>query len=87
MTTHSLDHDQIIDQQQHAWNIGALRLVTILLVIGLCIHYVGLFDGERLADGGPAILLLLSEMFPPDFQSARSWLKPLIADASVLRAR
>jgi phosphonate transport system permease protein len=78
MTTHSLDHDQIIDQQQHAWNIGALRLVTILLVIGLCIHYVGLFDGERLADGGPAILLLLGEMFPPDFQNARSWLKPLI---------
>ena len=78
MTTHSLDHDQIIDQQQHAWNIGALRLVTIFLVIGLCIHYVGLFDCERLADGGPAILLLLSEMFPPDFQSARSWLKPLI---------
>jgi phosphonate transport system permease protein len=78
MTTHSLDHDQIIDQQQHAWNIGALRLVTIFLVIGLCIHYVGLFDGERLADGGPAILLLLGEMFPPDFQNARSWLKPLI---------
>jgi len=78
MNTRSLDHNVIIDQQQRAWNSGALRLVTMLLVIGLCIHYVGLFDGERLADGGPAILLLLSEMFPPDFQNARSWLKPLI---------
>lgn len=78
MNTRSLDHNVIIDQQQRAWNSGALRLVTMLLVIGLCIHYVGLFDGERLADGGPAILLLLSEMVPPDFQNARSWLKPLI---------
>ena len=45
MNTRSLDHNVIIDQQQRAWNSGALRLVTMLLVIGLCIHYVGLFDG------------------------------------------
>jgi phosphonate transport system permease protein len=78
MNTRSLDHNVIIDQQQRAWNLSALRLIAIFMAIGLCLHYVGLFDGERLADGGPAILRLLSEMFPPDFQNARSWFKPLI---------
>ncbi len=77
MSAHTLDHDRIIDQQQRAWNTGALRLAAILLVIAVCTYYVGLFDGERLADGGPSILRLLGEMFPPDFQNARSWLKPL----------
>lgn len=78
MTSHALDHDRLIDRQQRAWNRGALRLAAILLVVAVCAHYVGLFDGERLADGGPSILRLLGEMFPPDFQNARSWLKPLV---------
>ncbi|MDO8933828.1 MAG: phosphonate ABC transporter, permease protein PhnE, partial [Rhodocyclaceae bacterium] len=37
-----------------------------------------LFDGERLAEGGPSLLRLLGEMLPPDFANARDWLRPLI---------
>jgi phosphonate transport system permease protein len=78
MSTDTLDHGRLLDRQQRAWNLGALRLLGILFVIVACLHYVGLFDGERLAEGGPSILRLLGEMLPPDFANARSWLKPLI---------
>jgi phosphonate transport system permease protein len=78
MSTNTLDHGYILAQQQRAWNTGALRLTAILFGILACFHYVGLFDGERLAEGGPSILRLLGEMLPPDFANARSWLKPLI---------
>lgn len=78
MSTDTLDHGEILDQQRRAWNAGALRLLWILLAILGCLHYVGLFDGERLAEGGPSILRLLGEMLPPDFANARDWLKPLL---------
>jgi len=78
MSTDTLDHGRILARQQRAWNTGALQLVAILFVILACLHYVGLFDGERLAEGGPSILRLLGEMLPPDFANARSWFKPLL---------
>lgn len=78
MSTDALDRGHLLDRQQRAWNLGARRLATILLVIGGCLHYVGLFDGGRLADGGPSILRLLGEMLPPDFGNSRDWVKPLI---------
>ena len=77
MTTGSIDFEQILHRQQRAWNLGALRLAAVLLVVAFSMHYVGLFDGERLAEGGPSIARLLSEMLPPDFGNGRNWIKPL----------
>jgi phosphonate transport system permease protein len=78
MNTDTLDHSGILARQQRAWNVGALRLLAILCLIVACLYYVGLFDGERLAEGGPSLLRLLGEMLPPDFANARDWLRPLI---------
>jgi len=77
MTAGTIGFDRILDRQQRAWNIGALRLAAILAVVLACAIYVGLFDWERLADGVPSIARLLGEMFPPDFNNSRSWLKPV----------
>lgn len=70
--------DQVMNQEQRAWNQGALRLSAVLVVVTLCAYYVGLFDGERLAEGVPSLFSLLGEMLPPDFSDARNWVKPLI---------
>lgn len=77
MTAGIISLEQILDRQQRAWNIGALRLAAILAVVLACAIYVGLFDWERLADGVPSIARLLGEMFPPDFSNSRSWAKPV----------
>ena len=70
--------DEVLNQEQRAWNQGALRLGAVLVVVTLCSYYVGLFDSERLAEGIPSLFSLLGEMFPPDFSDVRSWVKPLI---------
>jgi len=70
--------DQVLNQEQRAWNQGALRLGAVLVVVTLCSYYVGLFDSERLAEGVPSLFSLLGEMLPPDFSDARNWVKPLI---------
>jgi phosphonate transport system permease protein len=57
------------------------RLAQTLLVLGIvgaCLAHAGLFDAERLAEGGPALLSLLGEMTPPDFGNLAAWGKPLL---------
>jgi phosphonate transport system permease protein len=71
-------YERIIDRQRRDWNIGTLRLAAIIVVVAICTYYVGLFDLERLADGGPSIARLLGEMIPPDFGNVLNWTKPLI---------
>jgi phosphonate transport system permease protein len=67
----------LLGEQDRAWNRGAVRLGFILALIAGCSYYVGLFDGERLAEGIPSLINLAGEMLPPDFSDARNWVKPL----------
>jgi phosphonate transport system permease protein len=55
----------------------ALGLAVLLLLGGLSLWSVGLFDFERLASGIPACWQILSDMFPPDFGRWRQWAGPL----------
>lgn len=71
-------YEQLLDETQHAWNKGVLRLGAVLLVILFCAGYVGLFDGERLAEGVPSLFSLVGEMLPPNFNEAGNWWKPLL---------
>lgn len=70
-------YDQLLRGQERSWNRGALRFGLALVVVGICSYYVGLFDGERLAEGIPSLFSLMGEMMPPDFGNAASWVKPL----------
>ncbi len=50
-------------------------------VIGVCLialWITGFFDPQRLAEGGPALSQLFSEMVPPDFSRWQFWIRPLI---------
>jgi len=55
-----------------------LYLLLMLLVVAVCLWVTGLFDGERMSRGIPAIGILISEMIPPDFSRWQAWLKPLL---------
>src|SRR4030065_653837 len=78
MTIMERSFDQVLNQDQRAWNQNALRLGAVLVVVTLCAYYVGLCAGARLAEGAPSLFSLLGEMSPPDFSDARNWVKPLI---------
>jgi len=78
MNSNSVNFEQILNREQRAWNVGALRFAVILAVIVFCAHYVGLFDGKRLADGVPSLFSLVGEMMPPNFSDARNWVKPVL---------
>jgi phosphonate transport system permease protein len=78
MNSNSVNFEQILNREQRAWNSGALRFAVILAAIIFCAHYVGLFDGKRLADGVPSLFSLVGEMMPPNFSDARNWVKPVL---------
>ncbi|MFN7023950.1 MAG: phosphonate ABC transporter, permease protein PhnE [Pseudorhizobium sp.] len=58
------------------------RTVGTWLLAGVIVftafYYVGLLDFSVLAQGLPAIAVLIGESFPPDFTNAASWLSPLL---------
>ncbi len=56
---------------------GSLRIGVILLIAAFCLWVTELADMERMADGLPAIGVLLSEMVPPDFSRWQRWIEPL----------
>ena len=38
----------------------------------------GMFDGDRISEGFPAIGVLISDMMPPDFTRWRQWIRPML---------
>ena len=74
----SQSYEQLLGAEQRAWNRDAVRLAAVVAVIMVCVYYVGLFDGPRLAEGVPSLFSLLGEMLPPNFTDWRNWITPLI---------
>ena len=54
-----------------------MTMAVLAIVLAGCCHYAGLFDAERLADGIPSLVTLVTEMFPPDFSQLNNWIGPL----------
>lgn len=54
---------------------GQLAVVTVLILVAG--YYVGIFDGERLAEGVPALFALIGNMLPPNFANWQDWIGPL----------
>lgn len=55
-----------------------IQILLVILGIGLSLWVSGMFDAERLSEGLPAIGVVGSEMFPPDFTRWREWIQPMI---------
>jgi len=70
-------YQAIIKREQQQRRKLSLQLVFIALVVLVCAYFTGLFDGQRLREGIPSLLVIFSESIPPDFSNWQSWLNPL----------
>ena len=55
--------------------IQALVVVALILLSG---YYTGLLDADRVLEGIPSIMILMSESVPPNFDDIRNWITPLL---------
>ena len=70
--------DEILLIERRGWRRVGFQVGLLLLVILLCAWLTDMLDVRRMSEGIPAIGTLLTEMFPPDFTEAESWLRPMI---------
>ena len=70
--------DGILTAERRGRQRLMLQLGSVLAVIALCLWVTGMLDGSRLAEGLPAIGVLLTEMIPPDFGRWQAWVMPMV---------
>ncbi len=68
----------ILQKQRRQWKRNLLQFLGVLILTLICLQYVGLLDGERIAEGLPSIFKLILESLPPNFSDAPKWVKPLM---------
>ncbi|MEO1543731.1 MAG: phosphonate ABC transporter, permease protein PhnE [Pseudomonadota bacterium] len=56
----------------------SIQLAVVAFVIAVSLWATGMFDGERLSEGLPAIGVVGSEMIPPDFTRWQQWVQPMV---------
>lgn len=67
-----------IRKTRRQWNLSVLRMGLVLAVVAGCMLFVGAFNATRLATGIPDLIDITTEMFPPNFSRAPSWIMPLL---------
>ena len=70
-------HDVLMAERRGRHRL-MLQVGGVLAIITVCLWVTGMLDGGRLAEGLPAIGVLFSEMFPPDFGRWRAWVGPMV---------
>lgn len=70
--------DGMLAEERRSWRKGGLVGALIALAVLVSAAATGLLDYNRLAEGLPAIGVLFSEMFPPDFTDVMDWLMPVV---------
>ncbi|MHB8771539.1 MAG: phosphonate ABC transporter, permease protein PhnE [Syntrophales bacterium] len=71
-------YEAILAQSARQRKLNSLHVGLLAVVTLLCLAYVGFFDLARMAEGIPAILHLVLESMPPNFENGLTWIKPLI---------
>lgn len=68
----------LLAAERRAWHRQWIQGVVVAVLVAVCFWQTGLLNSSRLADGIPAIGVLLGEMFPPNFSDAASWIMPVV---------
>ena len=77
--THSDQHyNDVLAAERRGRHRLMLQVGGVSAIVVLCLWVTGMLDGGRLAEGLPAIGVLFSEMFPPDFARWRDWVEPMV---------
>jgi phosphonate transport system permease protein len=69
--------ETFLKQQRQQRNRALMRGAIVVVIVAGSFFLVGLFDLERLANGVPSGINLISQMLPPDFSKAGTWIVPL----------
>jgi phosphonate transport system permease protein len=70
--------DEILLIERRGWRRSGIQLGLVFFVILLCAWLTDMLDVQRMSAGIPAIGTLLTEMWPPDFTEAESWVRPMV---------
>jgi phosphonate transport system permease protein len=70
--------EEILLIERRGWRWSGIQAGLVLLTILLCAWLTDLLDVQRMSEGIPAIGVLLTEMFPPDFTEVESWVRPMV---------
>ena len=71
-------HEEILARERKGLTSLTFQLGVVAAAIGVSLWVTGMFDGERLSEGLPAIGVVGSEMIPPDFTRWQQWIEPMI---------
>ncbi|MEL6478813.1 MAG: phosphonate ABC transporter, permease protein PhnE [Pseudomonadota bacterium] len=58
--------------------VRLLQVAGVGLAVLFCLWFTEFLNGPRMAEGLPAIGVLMGEMVPPDFSRWQAWITPLI---------
>ncbi len=70
--------DELLAAERRVWRRIWLHGGAVAAAIAVCFWQTGLFDAARLAEGIPAIGVLMGEMYPPNFASVQKWIMPVV---------
>ena len=70
--------DEVLLIERRGWRRSGIQVGLVFLAVLFCAWLTDLLDVQRMSDGIPAIGVLLTEMFPPDFTEVESWVRPMI---------
>ena len=69
---------QVLAEARRGRRALTLRVGAVLLVVIFCLWFTDFLNGERLAEGVPALGVMFSEMIPPDFRRWQQWIRPML---------
>lgn len=70
--------DELLQRERRGQTALTIQVAVVALAILASLWLTGMFDGERLSEGLPAIGVVGSEIFPPDFTGWEQWITPMI---------
>ncbi|MEL6268021.1 MAG: phosphonate ABC transporter, permease protein PhnE, partial [Pseudomonadota bacterium] len=69
---------RMLASETRARRVRTLQIALVLAAVVFCLWFTEFLNGPRMAEGLPAIGVLLGEMVPPDFSRWQAWIEPLI---------
>ncbi len=69
--------DDVLKTARQGQKTLLVRIAALIAAVLACSWVTGLLDGDRMAQGLPAIGVMLSEMVPPDFRRWEYWVGPM----------
>jgi len=71
------EFSEILQKERRSLKKLLFQVGLVAFAILFSFWTTGMFDGDRISEGFPAIGVLISDMMPPDFTRWRQWIRPM----------